>query len=177
MEPLGQSLVLPQVLKFASSGLRVTLVTFEKPHHLADSKLFEHHRRMLHEAGLRWIPLRYHKRPTAPATAFDVFQGVARSIAACVRNLPDVVHGRTYVGGLIGAMVARALRRPSIFHNEGFWPDEQIAIGRWAESSRMYRAAKRLEVSLYRRSDAVITLSRKAREVVSGYRSKYASES
>ena len=30
MEPLGQSLVLPQVLKFAAAGLQITLVTFRE---------------------------------------------------------------------------------------------------------------------------------------------------
>lgn len=94
-----------------------------------------------------------------------------------MHRLPDVVHGRTYVGGIIGSLVARTLRRPSLFHNEGFWPDEQVEIGKWSASSWPYRASKALEESLYRRSDAVITLSQKAREIVSGYRGNHAPES
>lgn len=177
MEPLGQSLVLPQVLKFASAGHRVTLVTFEKSHHLADSSLFGSQKRVLREAGLRWIPLRYHRRPTVPATGFDVLHGCARSIVASMRSLPDVVHGRTYVGGIIGSIVARILRRPSLFHNEGFWPDEQVAIGKWQASGWPYRASKSVEESLYRRSDAVITLSQKARDIVRAYRPERVPES
>ena len=177
MEPLGQSLVLPQVLKFAAAGLQITLVTFEKPHHLADEKLFQSQKRVLREAGLKWIPLRYHQRPTVPATAFDVLNGCARGIASSIGRRPDVVHGRTYVGGIIGSLVAGMLRRPSLFHNEGFWPDEQVVIRKWDESGWPYRASKGLEKSLYRRSDAVITLTRKAREIVSGYRKNHSPES
>src|SRR5262249_10902834 len=144
MEPLGQALVIPQVVRMAGSGTRVTLVTFEKPDHLADGERFRIQKRDLHAVGIDWIPLRYHQRPTAPATAFDTFHGFARSVLASLRGRPDLVHGRTYVGGVIGSLVARFLRRPSIFHNEGFWPDEQIASGRWTAASRGYRATKSL---------------------------------
>jgi glycosyltransferase involved in cell wall biosynthesis len=177
MEPLGQALVLPQVTQFAESGTRVTLVTFEKPHHLAARADFERHRRQLRATGLHWIPLRYHQRPTVPATSFDVLHGLARAVVASLPGRPDVIHGRTYVGGIIGSIVARTLRRPSIFHNEGFWPDEQVAIGKWREAGWPYRASKRLELAMYRGADAVITLSDTAREIVSGFRPHRAPES
>jgi glycosyltransferase involved in cell wall biosynthesis len=177
LEPLGQSLVLPQVLRFAARGVRVTLVSFEKPHHRADREAFQRHRDRFRDCGIHWIALRYHKTPTVPATAFDVLQGGVRSLVRSVRGRPDLVHGRTYVGGIIGSLAARAMRRPWVFHNEGFWPDEQIAIGRWHESDRAYRAAKRLELSLYRRAEGVIALSQAARDIVLGYRADRSADS
>src|SRR2546422_4483794 len=74
-DPLGQSLVLPAVKKLAALGADLTLVTFEKPGDLACHEAMMKIRASLDQHGVRWVPLRYHKRPKVPATAFDFFQG------------------------------------------------------------------------------------------------------
>lgn len=169
-EPLGQALMVPPLLRFARAGMRVTLVSFEKPHHLADRAGVEESRRQFKAAGIRWLPLRYHKRPTAPATAFDIAQGIVRSVLVSQRRPPDIVLGRSYLGGLIAQRVSRILRKPFVFHSEGFWPDEQIDGGRWTAGSRPYKMTKGWESAMFRRADAVITLTHAAREIVSTLR-------
>jgi glycosyltransferase involved in cell wall biosynthesis len=170
LEPLGQALVVPTLLRFAADGLHVTLVSYEKPAHLADLERVEKSAQQLRAAGIDWIPRRYHRRPTVPATAWDVGQGCATGIIAALRSRPDLVHGRTYLGGVIGGLVSRLLRRPFIFHNDGFWPDEQVDGGNWAAESWQYRATKQIELGLYNRADAVITLSETARGIVRALR-------
>src|SRR5215510_13687054 len=101
-EPLGQSLVLPAVKRLARLGVDLSLVTFEKPQDLERKPLIGGIRDSLDELGVRWIPLRYHKRPKVPATAFDLVQGCARSIATLLRMSPDIIHARTFIGGLMG---------------------------------------------------------------------------
>lgn len=169
-EPLGQALMVPPLLRFAATGLQITVVSFEKPHHLADRSGMEESRRQLSNASIQWMPLRYHRRPTAPATAWDIVYGGVRSVLASLPRRPDVVHGRTYIGGLIGYQVSRALKRPFVFHNEGFWPDEQVDSGIWSARGRCYRMTKRWERSMYQRADAVITLAQPAQEIVAGMR-------
>jgi glycosyltransferase involved in cell wall biosynthesis len=110
------------------------------------------------------------------ATALDVAQSVAAGIAASAVE-PDLVVGRTYVGGVMGLLVARLLRRPFVFHNEGFWPDEMVDGGTWPAGCWRYRAAKRLERALYRRAAGVITLSTHARSLVRALRPRHAPES
>src|SRR2546425_8534610 len=92
LEPLGQALVVPPLLGFAERGLRITLVSCEKPAHLADRDRFHECARRLRAAGIRWLPLRYHHRPAGPATAWDIGQGCAAGIIAALRDRPDVVH-------------------------------------------------------------------------------------
>ena len=176
-EPLGQSLMIPPLLRMAKSGLKITLVSFEKPHHLSDKAGMEESRRQMQEAGIHWIPLRYHKTPTAPATLWDITQGAARSILASLKQRPDIIHGRTYLGGLMGFAISRVLRRPFVYHNEGFWPDEQIDGGNWPAGCRQYRITKRWERNMYRRAAGVITLSQPAREIVTKIRRQKSADS
>jgi glycosyltransferase involved in cell wall biosynthesis len=163
LEPLGRALVLPSVTRLAELGARMTLVTYEKPADLARADAAETAAQTLREAGVRWLPLRYHKRPTVPATAFDVAHGVARG---AFRARPDVVHARTFVGGLIGLPLARATGAKLIYHNEGFYPDEQVDAGHWQEGSRQHRVAKRIEERLYTRADAIFSLSHEGKRII-----------
>jgi glycosyltransferase involved in cell wall biosynthesis len=173
LEPLGQALVVPPVCEMAARGTQITLITFEKPHHWADEKLREATREKFKAANVRWIPLRYHRRPTAPATLFDISQGALRGVVQGMKSRPDVVIGRTFVGGLIGQMVARVLRRPFVFHAEGFWPDEQVDAGFWTREGRPYKLTKRWEVNMLRRAQGAIVLCNVARDMVLPWRENH----
>jgi glycosyltransferase involved in cell wall biosynthesis len=165
-EPLGRSLVLPAVKRLAALGAELTLVTFEKPADLGRREVIEEIRASLNRHGVRWIPLRYHKRPKVPATAFDLIQGVARGIAVRLRARPDIIHARTFIGGLIGYALASLVRAKLIYHNEGFYPDEQVDSGVWPQGSRPHLIAKALEQRMYARADGIIALSHRAKQVI-----------
>jgi glycosyltransferase involved in cell wall biosynthesis len=168
-EPLGQSLILPAVKKLADLGVCLTLVTFEKP---ADVKLTSQLgdiRDSLEQLGISWIPLRYHKRPRIPATAFDIAQGWARGIAIRSNSRPDIVHARTFVGGLIGLALAPLLDARLIYHNEGFYPDEQVDGGFWRAGSAQHRVARYLERRMYGHADGIIAMSGRARELIESF--------
>ena len=167
-EPLGQSLVLPAVTRLAGLGAEITLVTFEKPGDLACADGIAAIRATLAGHGIRWIALRYHQHPKVPATAFDMIHGCARGLLARLRSRPDVIHARTFIGGLIGHALASLLRVPWIYHNEGFYPDEQVDGGVWQEGSRVHRLAKALERRMYERAGGIVTLSHRARSQVEG---------
>lgn len=166
MEPLGQSLVLPAVRRLAAQGARLTLVTFEKPEDAARTDEIAQARRSLEESGIEWIPLLYHKRPRIPATAFDVFNGLARAVASRLRFRPDIIHARTFVGGLIGLTLAPLIGARFIYHNEGFYPDEQVDAGVWQKDSAPHRVACWLERRMYASADGIIALSHKAKSAI-----------
>jgi len=165
-EPLGRSLVLPAVKKLASLGTDLTLVTFEKPVDFEQRDVMADINRALGESNIRWVPLRYHKRPKLPATAFDFAHGVARGIAATLVARPDIIHARTFIGGLMGMALRPVLGARLIYHNEGFYPDEQVDAGVWRAGSRPHRVAKSLENRMYSRADAIIALSNRAKDVI-----------
>lgn len=167
-EPLGQSLVLPAVKRLADLGVELTLVTFEKPLDLACQEEIAQIRGSLNRHGVQWIPLRYHKRPKVPATTFDILHGCMRSILAQLRARPDIIHARTFIGGLIGLALAPLLRAKLIYHNEGFYPDEQVDAGVWKAGSAPHRIARSLEQLLYAQADGIIALSHRAKDILMG---------
>jgi len=165
-EPLGQSLVLPAVKRLAGLGVDLTLVTFEKPGDLDQKALMKEIKYSLNDSGICWIPLRYHKRPKIPATAFDFAQGCARSIVTRLRMNPDIIHARTFIGGLMGLVLAPVLGARLIYHNEGFYPDEQVDAGIWKADSPQHIIAKYLERTMYSRADGIIALSQLAKRQI-----------
>jgi glycosyltransferase involved in cell wall biosynthesis len=165
-EPLGQSLVLPAVRELAAIVGSLTLVTFEKPADLSRIGEIAYIKASLEEHGVAWLPLRYHKKPKAPATAYDVLQGVAHSLALALKSRPDIIHARTFVGGLVGSLAAPLLGAKLIYHNEGFYPDEQVDAGVWKAGSTPHRLARSLEDGMYARADGIIALSNRARTTI-----------
>ena len=167
-ESTRQSALLPTIEGIARRGIDLALVTFEKPDDLADGREIARVRRLLESWGVRWVALRYHKRPTVPATLYDVVQGCVRAALPRLFRPPHIVHARTYVGGLVGLALAPILRAKLVFHNEGFYPDEQADGGYWPAGSRPHRLAKALERRMYARADGIVTLSQRARLEVEG---------
>lgn len=161
-EPLGQALIVPAVERLARS-VDLTLITFEKTGDLDAAPAL---RARLSAAGIDWIPLQYHKRPKIPATAFDIAYGIVTGLAASLRRRPAIVHARTFIGGLIGVVLSTLLRARFLYHNEGFYPDEQVDGGVWRADSLPHRIAKRLETFMYRRADAIVCMSRRSKPVL-----------
>jgi len=65
-------------------------------------------------------------------------------------------------------VLARLLWAKFVYHNEGFYPDEQVDGGVWTPGSRRHRIARRLEAHLYARADGIIALSHRARTTIEG---------
>jgi glycosyltransferase involved in cell wall biosynthesis len=162
-EPLGRSLVLPSVRRLSQLGVELTLLSFEKPHDLANQAEARRTRELLAREGIAWVPLRYHKTPKWPATFGDACAALVASVRLHRKRPFDVVHARTFVGGAMGLIVSRALRLPLVFHNEGFYPDEQVDGGIWPRGSLSHRLAKSLEGRLYDTAAAIVVLSQRAR--------------
>src|SRR5918997_209239 len=86
-EPLVQSQVLPYLRQLAAAGIDVSLLTFEPQlkRRWTSAALAEEEARLAAD-GIRWFRKPYHKRPSAPATLYDVMAG-AWAAARLVRRL------------------------------------------------------------------------------------------
>ena len=162
MEPLGRSLVLPPVRLLAARGVRLGLVTFEKPDDWNQRDATLALRQELGALGISWEPLKYHKGPGVIAKVRDVWAGWRAGLRLHRQRPFDIVHARTFVGEIMGLFIAFFLRRPLVLHNEGFYPDEQVDGGVWSRTSLRYRVARIVEKVLYSRASAIIVLSRPA---------------
>jgi glycosyltransferase involved in cell wall biosynthesis len=158
LEPLGQSQVLAYLERLAP-GRRIHLISFEKRSDWSNQELREGIRRRIAAGGIQWHPLRYHKSPTAPATAFDVAAGSALAVALALRHRLGIVHARSYVAGFMALAVKRATGASFLFDMRGFWADERVDGGLWPADGRLYKAAKRVERKLLLAADHVVTLT------------------
>src|SRR6266513_2010611 len=75
-EPLVQTQVLPYLRELVAGGVRMWLLTFE-PQRWSAAAAAEWRERLRAE-GIEWHMLPYHKRPTLPATLYDVARGARR---------------------------------------------------------------------------------------------------
>ncbi len=173
-EPLVQTQVLPYLreLRKASGGgsdwegIEVSLLTFEPKRGAEDVEEFGRLKKAFAAEGIEWDWLPYHKRPSAIATAWDIFRGawfIWRRIGRY-----DVLHGRVHVPMLMGALARQfSLRRPKLlFDIRGFFPEEFVDAGLWPEGGWLFRAAKRVEKWLLRTSDGFVVLTEKARQIL-----------
>jgi len=161
MEPLGQSQVLRYLERLALDH-KIVLISFEKPHDWLQIDSREALRYQIRAAGITWIPLRYHKRPSSLATAFDIAQGVVVGAWAVMRHRVHIVHARSYVPSVIALALKKLFGLKYIFDMRGFWADERVDGGIWPKGSRLYRVAKWFEQRFLLNADAVVSLTHTA---------------
>jgi glycosyltransferase involved in cell wall biosynthesis len=158
LEPLGQSQVIAYLERLADTA-RFHIVSFEKPADLADTTRRLATARRLERAGIAWHPLKYHKRPTLPATLYDIALGTAVGLWLMLRYRLRIVHARSYLPALIGLWIKRLTGARLVFDMRGFWADERRDSGAWNASGTLYRSVKRIERSLLRAADHIVTLT------------------
>lgn len=168
-QPLVQTQVLPYLRELKKDGHIIILLTFEPD--LAKSwttAQIAAEKEKLRTEGIEWERLPYHKRPSALATAYDIFRGGLAARRIIRQKNIDIVHGRVHVPTLMGA-IARKLsrRRPKLlFDIRGFFPEEYTDAGIWPENGVLYRSAKRIEKWLMGEADGFVVLTEKACEIL-----------
>src|SRR5437868_5477328 len=170
-EPLVQTQVLPYLRELSRGGVGVVLLTFEpEKRRRWPPRELEAERARLAGEGIEWHSLPYHKRPSAPATAYDILAGARLAARLARRDRLDALHARAHVP-LAMALLARAVagaRLRLVFDIRGLMAEEYADAGVWSEKSLPYRAVKRLERAGLRRADQVVVLTRRMRDWLVG---------
>jgi hypothetical protein len=155
LEPLGYSQVY-EYLRVLAKAHEIFLITFEKAADWQDAARCEALRKEVEAAGIRWHPLRYHKRPTVPATFWDIAVGMAVGFALVLKHRIELIHARSYVPSLIALWLKKVFKSKFLFDMRGFWADEKVDARSWSEAGALYRITKRLEKSLLLNADVVV---------------------
>ena len=164
-EPLVQTQVLPYLRALGSEGIEVSLLTFEPdlrrrwtPAELADEKS------RLAGQGIRWFYLPYHKRPSVPATLYDITAGARLAARLVRREGVQVLHARAHVPMAMAMLVRLWTRCRVVFDIRGLMAEEYADAGVWTERSLPFRMVKKLERAGIRRADRVVVLTRRMRD-------------
>ncbi len=162
LDPLGQSQVIPYLSALSeSAGVRFTLLSFERaqaytPEGKARVGEVE---RGLAASGIEWHRLRYHQRPSLPATFYDVAAAVRYASRLVKRNRIEVAHGRNPIMATIALALKRRFGVKMIFDVRGLLADEYVDAGHWRAGSVNYRLTKAMERRCLAASDGVVTLT------------------
>ncbi|MGZ0018243.1 glycosyltransferase [Nitrosomonas sp. wSCUT-2] len=161
LEPLGQSQVLGY-LKRLAAGRRIHLISFEKSEDWANEVERQQIAQDIADTGIVWHPLRYHKLPTALATAWDIACGITVGFFLVLRYRLGIVHARSYVSSIMALVIKRMTGAKYLFDMRGFWADERVDGGLWPSGGRLYRMAKWFERHFLLNADCVVSLTQSA---------------
>lgn len=166
-EPLVQSQVLPYLREVGRGGTELYLLTFEPRLRWSwSAEELREARARLAEEGIRWFTLPYHKRPTLPATLYDVAAGAWTAARLVRRHGIDTVHARGHIPAVMGAAVKRMTGARLLFDIRGLLAEEYVDAGVWPEGGMLYRMVKRAERGLLDTSDGFVVLTERVREAL-----------
>lgn len=170
-EPLVQTQVLPYLREIVKGGTAANILTFEtNPKETWTQEQIAEMKRKLAAEGINWDFLTYHKRPSAPATLFDVLCGAFYAWRLARRENIDVFHARVHMPAMMGALAKKFLfgkKKPKLlFDIRGFFPEEYTDAGIWKENGWLYKTVKKIEKWLFKESDAFVVLTEKARDIL-----------
>lgn len=161
LDPLGQSQVIPYLRELSKTGVRFTLLSFERdaafePEGVARC---ERLREQLSKDNIEWHWLRYHKKPSLPATVYDVLAGIRYARRLVRRNQIKMVHARAHIPATIALSLKKTFGLKMIFDVRGLMAEEYADAGHWRKESVPYRLTKRMERRFFAASDGVVTLT------------------
>jgi len=165
-DPLVHTQVVAYLHGLSTRGHVIHLLTFET------GRLSRGRRRRLRAQlsarGVRWHGLRYHKRPSMPATLYDVIRGVLVSAYLMRRHRLDVLHARSHVPAAMGLLASRLAPLRLLFDVRGLMAEENVDAGRWRAGSLPFRLTKLVERTAIRRAAAAVVLTERARRLLFG---------
>jgi glycosyltransferase involved in cell wall biosynthesis len=169
LDPLGQTQVLPYLRELAKKGVQFTLLSFEKPHAFEPAGVAKSEalRDELQTQGIDWHWLRYHQRPSLPATMYDVLAGYREARSLVKRKQIEMVHARGHIPATIAVWLKVWLDTKLIFDLRGLMAEEYVDAEHWRKGNLPYRITKSMEVKILAAADAIVTLTERIWPIIS----------
>ena len=161
LDPLGQSQVIPYLKELSKLGVQFTLLSYEREqaYGVEGEQLCRTLDEELSQFGINWHRLRYHQRPSIPATAFDVVAGIRFASRLVKRDRIDLVHARAHIPAVIALALKRRFGTKMIFDVRGLMAEEYIDADHWQADSVAARMTKNVEARVLRATDGIVTLT------------------
>ena len=168
-EPLGQTQVIPYLTELAKQGVVITLLSFEKPDAISAESCRDLQQR-LNAQKIEWHWLRYHRRPTLAATAWDVVSGIRYANRLVEKNHIELIHARGHIPATIALWLKRRRAIKMIFDLRGLMAEEYVDANHWKEGGLPYRVTKATERRILESTDAIVTLTERIWPIIKNWR-------
>lgn len=160
-EPLIESQVLAYLRKLRAGLDGCHLITMER--HPIGRKQREQIRSELITAGIEWTAIERSKWVGPINPLRTIAMGITTAKTLHAREQFDFVHARSFFPGVIARQLKRRLGTPFIYDMRGLWVLEKEAKGT-LRSKWLRNQLWKVERSLYRNADEVISLTDAARD-------------
>jgi|ERR1043166_3854835 glycosyltransferase involved in cell wall biosynthesis len=161
LDPLGQSQVIPYLKGLSGRGVKFTLLSFERAqaYSAEGQSRCQLLRDELSPFGIEWHYLRYHQKPSIPATAYDVISGIRLGRRLVRVNQIEMVHARAHIPAVIALSLKRKLGVKMIFDVRGLMAEEYVDAGHWQAGSIAARMTKAMEARVLGTTEGIVTLT------------------
>lgn len=161
LDALGQSQVIPYLRALSERGVYFTLLSYEREQAFTRAGLERcaELKDELARTNIDWQWLRYHQRPSLPATAYDVMVGTSHAARLLKSKGLNLVHARSHIPATIALRIKKRFGIRMIFDVRGLMADEYVDAGHWQQNSLAYRITKRAEHKALTAADGVVTLT------------------
>jgi glycosyltransferase involved in cell wall biosynthesis len=156
-EPLVWTQVVAYLRELANRRYEIHLLTFQR--RMMSPAEETEYREKLSASGIKWMFLKYHQRPSLPATLFDVIVGTLTAASICRRKEIGLIHARSHVATAMAWCLKRLLGIPYVFDYRGMLAEEYVDGGHWPAGGFKYRLTKRLERTFFHDADALVMLT------------------
>jgi glycosyltransferase involved in cell wall biosynthesis len=171
LDPLGQSQVLPYLRELSKLGVQFTVLSFERPAAFSSDGITKREElcKQLAAEGINWHALRYHQKPSLPATVYDVRHGLRYATQLVRRDKIEMVHARSHIAAAIALQLKRRFGLKMIFDLRGLMADEYVDANHWRQGGVRYRITKRMERRALAGADGIVTLTEKVWPVIKSW--------
>lgn len=167
---LGQSQILPYLIRISKNNIKYQLLTCDKPNKLRGRRNYLESQ--LQESKIKWNSINYHRSPPLISTWYDLKAMYNKANKIISEERIDLIHCRSYPAMSIGIKLKRKYGVPLIFDMRGFYPEERVEGGIWNLKNilhkAVYRKLKKQEIAYLKESDAVVSLTHKGKEDLLG---------
>lgn len=157
---IGQSQIAPYCMALAELGYRIHIVSAEKP---GRDKMVERYKTAFAARGIAWSFVTYHNSPPILSQLFDIVRMRRLAFGIAARERPKLVHCRSYLPIEIGQAIKRRTGAKLLIDFRHFWVEAGLEDSRY---KFVYRAFKRREPRYFAAADHVVTLTRRAADVL-----------
>jgi len=165
---LGRSQVLPYIFGLKQKGHSFTIVSFEKD--VAFEKEERTIQKLVDEAGIKWVPLKYTSSPPVFSTVYDVLQ-LRKTVERLYNETPfDIMHCRSYITSLVGLQMQKKHNVKFVFDMRAFYADERVDGKLWNLKNPIFKTVydyfKRKEIAFLSNADYSISLTEKGKDII-----------
>ena len=136
-DPLGQSQVIPYLIKLTKYGYTFTILSCDKPDRFASQKEYVQH--LIATFPIKWVSVPYHKSPPILSSVYDYFQLKEKAVQLHKEVHFDIVHTRVGVPTLVGLHLKKKYGIKYLNDIRGFWADERVDGGMWNIKNPLYK--------------------------------------